>query len=151
MPTSTYIPLATTTLASSTATVTFSSIPSSYRDLVIVIDGSAASAGATFLNFNADSSNLSYVRMYGTGSSTGSDTSRIGMWTAQSNIVFQIMDYSATDKHKTYLARANAAGNQVAALASRWASTSAITSILIDHSTSNFDASTTFSLYGIEA
>jgi len=151
MATPTYVALATTTLASATATVTFSSIPATYRDLVIVIDGTVGSAGATFINPNGDSSNLSYVRMYGTGSSTGSDTSRTGLYTAESNIIWQFLDYSATDKHKTFLVRANATGNQVAALAGRWASTAAITSLVIDHSTSDFQSGTTFSLFGIEA
>jgi hypothetical protein len=61
------------------------------------------------------------------------------------------MDYSATDKHKTVLVRSNAASTGVEAIAQRWASTAAITSILVFPSTGSWAAGGTFSLYGIVA
>ena len=149
MATPTYVPLATITLGSSAATITFSSIPATYRDLILVINGTVVSAGATFINPNGDTSNLSYVRMYGTGSSAASDTGRGGLFTTQSQMIWQFMDYAQTNKHKTFLVRSDAAGNQVVGLAGRWASTTAITSLEIDHSTSNFNSGTTFSLFGV--
>jgi len=76
MPTPTYTPLATVTLGSTAASVTFSSIPATYRDLILIITaqrtGSPVNVG---MRFNGDSgSNYSSVFMTGTGSSAISGT-----------------------------------------------------------------------------
>ena len=149
MATPTYIPIATTTLSSSASQVDFVGITQDFRDLVVVIDGTVGVNQATYINPNGDGSNLTYVRIYGTGSSAASDNSRVGLATTQSQLIWQFMDYSTTDKHKTFLVRASAANNQIAALAGRWASTSAITALSIFHNTSSFNSGTTFSIYGI--
>ena len=160
MPTSTYIPLATTTLASDTSSVTFSSIPSGYRDLVVVANTIAASSTTLQCTFNADSgANYSYVRMAGITSpqsiSSSGDTSlTIGRNEADGAAnVIQIQDYSATDKHKTVLGRGNDPGVIVQAIAGRWASTAAINEIsfTVSGATTTFKTGSTFSLYGIEA
>lgn len=158
-------PLANITLGSSAATVSFTSISGSYRDLLLVssvtgLAGSPVSAGA-FARFNSDSgSNYSTVYMYGNGSSTGSGTEATTtlFWgafpAAGGNHLFQILDYSATDKHKSVLGRANGNGASVWAHAGRWASTAAITSIVLtapDYGTQTFNAGSTFMLYGVSA
>jgi hypothetical protein len=159
MPTPTYTPLATVTLGSTTLSVTFSSIPATYRDLIIVFDGSttATSAGGT-LRYNGDSANnYSFVAMFGTGSSAGSDlntTTNSSIFnftttTSKSTSVVQIMDYSATDKHKTALSRSGQANGYVLAYANRWANTAAITSVEVSVNAGNYAAGSTFSLYGI--
>jgi hypothetical protein len=67
-------------------------------------------------------------------------------------LIFQVMDYSATDKHKTALSRTNIARNFVAAHANRWASTTAVTSInVFGNRGSNLAAGSTFNLYGVIA
>ena len=43
----TYTPIATTTLSSSQNDITFSSIPSTYTDLVIVFNGKSTNAGTS--------------------------------------------------------------------------------------------------------
>ena len=155
MATPTYIALATTTLSSSASSVTFSSIPAGYRDLVLVIAGTQSSANATYyVNGETATTNYSAVRMYGTGSSynSASYTSNQMLWyaaTTENNSIIQFMDYSATDKHKTVLSRSSSADNIAQALVSRWANTNAITSITLDGAT--FNSGMTFSLYGIEA
>jgi hypothetical protein len=68
---------------------------------------------------------------------------------SQNNVITQIMDYSATDKHKTSLIRGNDAGAEVIAHAQRWASTSAVTSVRALITANNFASGSTFSLYGI--
>ena len=158
MPTSTYVALATTTLASASSSVTFSSIPATYRDLVVVASVSSTGGADGFVRFNGDTgSNYSSVRMYGTGSAAGSDSystvyGHIGdVWGTQGNILLQIMDYSATDKHKTYLSRANAPANTLFGIAGRWASTTAVTSVQLFLASQSFVAGSTFSLFGIEA
>ena len=157
MPTSTYIPLQTITLGASASSVTFGSIPATYRDLVLVFAGTASTGLDNLIEFNGDTaSNYSEVRMYAVGS-TGSDTRaagniRIGdVYATQSNNIVQVIDYSATDKHKTIFSRGNSATNSTIATAGRWASTSTITSIKVFVATGNYVSGSTFSLYAIEA
>jgi len=154
VPTPTYTALANITLGSSASSVTFSSIPATYRDLVLVVVGTATADATWGLRFNGDTgSNYPYVEMNGDGASTTSTTStltffRIGRTTGtQGTTIIQIMDYSATDKHKTGLSRTGPANEIVRAVASRWANTAAITSIVTNNVT--FASGTTLSLYGI--
>jgi hypothetical protein len=116
MPTPTYKPLANITLGSNTSSVTFSSISQAYRDLILVIDGKTSVTGAdtVFARYNSDSgSNYSLVRMTTDGSTYGSAASSetgaaIGIPannTAATVYTVNIMDYTATDKHKTALSR----------------------------------------------
>lgn len=160
MPTPTYTALANITLSSSASSVTFSSIPGTYRDLVLVITaqrtGSPINMG---LRFNGDTgSNYTGVYMTGTGSGTppsgtlSSTNAQIDVYpyapsTGFNNYIIHIMDYSATDKHKTFLRRTNEASLATEAAAHRWASTAAITSINLAMSSMN--TGSTFALYGI--
>lgn len=150
--------LGTLTLGSSQATVTFASIPGTYRDLRLVINGTATVGGNIFIRFNGDASNAyTYVQAYGTGSSAASSTSSGGetadasgvFYTSQTVATYDFMDYSATDKHKTNVNRGSAASNLVIMSAGRWASTSAITSIVVSHGSGSYASGTVFSLYGI--
>jgi len=161
MPTPTYTALATVTLASTAASVTFSSIPATYRDLILIITaqrtGSPVNVG---MRFNGDSgSNYSSVFMTGTGSSAVSGTVsgtnvQLDVYpyppsSGFNNYIVQIMDYSATDKHKSVLVRVNDAGNATEASAARWANTAAVNSLAL--TLSNFNTGSTFSLYGVIA
>jgi len=158
MPTPTYIPLQTITLGSAASSVTFASIPQTYRDLVFVFNGSFTAIANSFWQANGDTaSNYSYVQMWGTGSGSGVSNSAGPVdgglaganYTGRGTNIVQFMDYSATDKHKTAMTRNNDAGGVVGAVASRWANTAAITSIRIYGPT--FVSGSTFSLYAIEA
>jgi hypothetical protein len=162
MPTPTYTPLATVTLASSASSVTFSSIPATYRDLILVHNGTSsnASLNTVLARLNADSgSNFFQVAMAGDGSSTSSFTftgtgvsAGFTRSTELSVNITQIMDYSATDKHKTALSRHNNSAQQVRAAATRWANTAAVSSIVLVIDTgATFSSGTTFSLYGVIA
>ena len=162
-----YIALATTTLGSTASSVTFSSIPTSVngvalRDLIIVARMIPTVANFPYLRFNGDTgNNYNRVGMAGQGSGSGTSFANsnqnaldVGaVVTSASTFIYQIMDYSATDKHKTVLARMNSAdvsANQpVAAGAYRWASTSAINTILLYPDSNAYAAGTTFSLYGV--
>jgi hypothetical protein len=159
LPTPTYTALATVTLGTSASSVTFSSIPATYRDLIFVFSGTAVSTTGLGLRFNSDTgSNYNYVQMYGTGSLTFSNTQSgtsldIGViGSGQSDNHLQIMDYSATDKHKTILARVNSESwANIRAAAGRWANTSAINNIQVIGTGANFAAGLTLSLYGVIA
>jgi hypothetical protein len=157
MPTPTYTPLATVTLAGTASSVTFSSIPATYRDLILVIEGLATSDSAIKIAFNSDTTDANYpfVYMRGNGSTTDSNTADrlISQFysASRNNLICQIMDYPATDKHKTLLIRDQNANAQTLARAMRWSNTSAVTSIAITTATSTFAATTTFALYGVIA
>lgn len=165
MPTSTYTPLANITLGSAAASVTFSSISGNYRDLILVYSGTTATAsGSICFRINGDSgSNYNHVYMTGDGSSTYSASGASGSvgvlagWRfavttgSQMQASLHLMDYSATDKHKTMLNRSDVAGQFTEASAIRWANTSAITSILVfnNGSSGTLGAGTMLTLYGI--
>ena len=161
MPTPTYTLIDSTTLASSASSVTFSSITQDYRDLILVVEVSNV-GGNTFANlqFNNDTgTNYSYVQGSGTGSATNStsatgqtSTDGIGLaLTGESGLwKYQIMDYSATDKHKSLVARFDSVGYRTVIYAARWANTSAITEIDI-LSFGTYPIGSTFYLFGIEA
>jgi len=106
MPTATYIALANYTVTGSAVnSVTFSSIPATYRDLVLVFSGALSADSPVYLTYNADTSNYTRVQMNGNGSTTsstsGSDGRVVELGNTQSDFIAHIMDYSATDKHKT--------------------------------------------------
>jgi len=162
MPTPTYTPLANVTLGSAAASVTFSSISQSYRDLVLVcVPALVSGTNGMGARFNSDSgSNYSYVFAAGDGSTTwtaaGTQT-QIAM-TVYADLTttlgttistLNIMDYSATDKHKTVLVRDSKASIGTSMTANRWANTSAITSIVLTPNSGSFATGSSFALYGI--
>lgn len=151
--------LATLTLGGSQATVTFSSIVGTYRDLMLIIQDTGSGTEGLRIRINGDTgSNYSYVLMAGDGSSassgSGSMTELIGglVYSASiSNSIYHFMDYSATDKHKTVLSRNNNASVNTVATAQRWASTAAITTLLVYPTAGTFAAGSIFTLYGVSA
>lgn len=160
----TYEPIATQTLGSATATVTFSSIPSTYTDLVLITSVKTTSAAQNLLmRVNSDTgSNYSTTLVTGSGSSTASvRTSNATQGaldnygyadTASNNItIVNLMNYSNTSTYKTWLSRANNAGNGTTALVGLWRSSSAINAIEIFIGSNTMTAGSTFTLYGIKA
>jgi hypothetical protein len=160
----TYTPLANITLGSAAFGVTFGSIPQTYRDLVIVINGLGTSGNAApVLRLNGDSgSNYSSQYMEGNGSSTTaaratatwmpSGGATAGTTTNPIVATVQLFDYSATNKHKILLqsSSASASGSNVAA--GQWANTAAVSSVFVfTPAASSWATGTTFALYGIVA
>jgi hypothetical protein len=162
MTTPTYKPLATFTASGGESSVTFSGIPSSFRDLVVTFDAHPT-AGDSSINvaFNDDTSTSNYpaVYMYGTGSSYGAGTLvSNGIQTAymanggKSHISLQILDYSATDKHTVTLARQSDIDGWVALWTGRWANTAAVNKINVSFAQAGrtWNAGSTINLFGIE-
>jgi len=158
MPTATYIPLATITLTGTASQVDFSAIPSNYKDLVLTSNFAHTSNAeeVIYLRFNGDSSNGTMVGMRGNGSSAASySVSSMffsyagGVSTTRGSAVVQIQDYSATNKHKTSLVRCDIQSLKTEAMANRWASTAAVTSLSIVCQSTPFAIGSTFSLYGV--
>lgn len=156
MPTPTYIALANITLTTTDSEVIFGSIPNTYRDLVLVWSGTSNSLG---LQFNGDTgSNYPVVQAQSSiaTSVSGGETSITPSWVGWSGndhmFTSNIMDYSATNKHKTVLTRANiniSTGRSVAMQAARWANLNAINSIRIFTFSGSMQPGVQIALYGI--
>ena len=150
------IALATVTLQASTPTVTFSGIPNTYRDLILVVRVFQPAIAVIGCTFNADSaSNYSWVNMRGNGSNAASGSGTLAyspIFYAGNPIngvgIVQIMDYSATDKHKTTLVTDTTDNNAAGAIATRWARLDPISTVSVASVGSTFSAGSTFSLYG---
>jgi len=158
---STYTPIATTTLSSSTANVTFSSF-SGYTDLVLVFNGRCTSTGGWnfFLQFNGDTAtNYSATSIYGDGSNAasgrGSNNASTGGYfvdgTNPGTVISNIMNYSNSTTYKTIIGRGANTGVGADARVGLWRNTAAITSILAYSNGGNWLAGSTFTLYGIVA
>jgi hypothetical protein len=160
----TYEAIRTETIASAQASVTFSSIPSNYTDLVLVCNlGSTSALQAIIMRANGDTgSNYSYMVVRGNGSTVireqQSNQTQVRISVAvdtttgagDENIITNIMNYSNTNTFKTFLGRANnASTNGSEANVSMWRSTAAIYQLDIGLTGSTFVAGSTFSLYGI--
>lgn len=167
MPTSAMTALATITLGSAQASVTFSGISSAYRDLVVICHYKAASSGSyPIVNFNGDlASNYTWVEAVGTGSAASTSKNAgsgepyipFGNGYLPSDnvnpqpVIINVLDYSAIDKLKTALIRANASATGVSMVTGRWANTAAITSLRINGNGVNIGSGSTFTLYGVSA
>jgi hypothetical protein len=157
---STYTPIATTTLGSNTNTVTFSSIASTYTDLVLVmsVKNTSGSFYDNLLQFNSDTaSNYSWTRISGNGTAATSargtsQTSIQAGWggTNPATTIVSLQNYSNATTYKTCLVRTNDVDAVTAAYAGLWRSTSAINRIdILAYSGTNFITGSTFTLYGI--
>lgn len=161
----TYVALANITLGSSASSVTFSSIPNTFRDLVVVIDATISASDTSIdLEINADTNSGNYSSIYAFGAGSGSPgsgtLSSSGLQVTYSPsggrqlIIAQLLDYSATDKHKTLISRGNATSGSdwVSMWAGRWASTTAVNQIRVKFpQTRTFSSGTTMALYGIRS
>jgi hypothetical protein len=167
-----YQSIATTTVGSGgQSTITFSSIPSTFKHLQVrclIRSVNAAGTDSTKMNFNSDTAtNYSRHALFGDGSTAGSAAATTAAFaslgdspasTASANAfgvyVVDILDYANTDKYKTTRALGgydlNGSGN-IDLRSGSWRSTSAITSIVfVTSSGSNFAQYSSFALYGIE-
>jgi len=160
----TYDLIASYTLPSAANAYTFSSIPSTYTDLVLVTnfagDGVAANM---YLRFNGDSGNNYYGGMYtGTGSSPAGSLNAVNnavvtiTWTGASfnntwgASTIHINQYKNTSIWKNVLSRTSSS-NEATQGCSTWVDTSAINSIQILSQGPNYKAGSIFTLYGITA
>jgi hypothetical protein len=156
---STYTPIATTTLASTATEYTFTSIPSTYTDLVLVVAGQTASTGSSALRVGNGSidtgSNYSYTNLKGNGTTaTSARASSITLgyigefYNSQTVTTINIMNYANTTTFKTFISRSNNAGNAVSTWVSLWRSTAAINQVRF-LSGDTMAIGTTLTLYGI--
>lgn len=165
----TYTPIATQTLTTSAASVTFSSISGSYTDLVLVANAQTTAAGTSgspqgmVMTYNSDTgANYSITSLYanttaGTGLSyrwSSQNNARVGAITQTSSgfnalTIINIMNYANTTTYKTSISRSGYEGQYgTEADVQLWRSTAAITSVTLS-SDYSFKTGSTFTLYGI--
>ena len=166
-----YESIATTTVGvGGTASVTFSSFPSTYKHLQIrCLARGTAVATYDYLRIRLNSATTGYSRhaLLGNGSAAsasggGSDV-LIGMGeipasTSTANIfgaaVVDILDYSNTNKYKTVRGLSgndqNGSGTMYLASGAYYTNTNAITSITLFPDTTLFAQNSTFALYGVK-
>ena len=168
---STYTLISSQVLGSAAASVTFSSIPQTYKDLVIRAslrtDRTAATVDAILITLNSDTgTNYSYTSIYGSGSAAGSGSSSVAnnaynpytdSNTATANTYgsheFYIPNY-AGNKNKPFSSfnamETNATAAFIFGIANLYSSTSAISSIsFAPNGGTNFLSTSSFYLYGI--
>lgn len=173
LPPGSFESIATQTVgAGGAASVTFSSIPQTYKHLQIRgISRLTANSAYPIVRPNNDSSTANYTlhQMYGNGSSVQWYTSATGTFAGAyvfygsgSNEpancfgagVINILDYTDTNKYKTLTGlsgqESNTSTSYVFYSSSLWLSTSAITSITLAAASGNLAQYTTFALYGIK-
>jgi hypothetical protein len=154
--------------AGGTADITFSSIPSTYTDLLVKVSArnTASTAIDVLISFNGTTTTYSDKILYGSGSAAGSvsDTGASGIYgvlntistnTAStfSNCEFYIPNYASSNNKSVSIDSVNennATGAYSYLTAGLWASSSAITSIKIAPSSNNFAQYSTARLYGIK-
>ena len=165
----TYEPIATTTLGTATSSVTFSSIPSTYTDLVLVVSGSSTAGTNGRMrvgNGSVDTgSNYSFTTLDGDGTSAltsgfTNQTSYTMQWYSQFSTVpdrvtteiTHIMNYANTTTYKTILVRSNFWLTATSAGVGLWRSTSAINVLTyFCANATTFAAGFTATLYGVKA
>lgn len=167
---STYEKIATQTLASAASSVTFSSIPGTYTDLVFVIQAKQTGTPTgtdAFITLNGSGSSI-YSRTVLNGDGTTASSSRgtnmdrayfpVSPQTADAVIICNFMNYANTTTNKTMLMRYGGSPGVVYAAVYLFASTAALTTIAITGSDQmgagtpdNWAIGSTFNLYGIKA
>lgn len=167
---STYSTIATNTLTSNAASITFSSISGTYTDLVLIVSAQQVTNGEDLaLQFNSDTG-TNYSRIYLCGD-TSTATVHSGRSTnvnqvildhhatpptanSFSTAIINIFNYSNANVYKTVLNRNGAVDSNpaqgVVMNVGLWRNTSAITSVKIFcTNSSNLKTGTIATLYGI--
>ena len=176
---STYEPIDHQVLASNTSTVTFSSIPQTYTDLVIIAYGSTAgTAGSVCLRVgnNTVDTNSNYSATWGYGTSqrtpsvapvhTSSRSNGTNLWglagwsvalasTATFSAEMHIFNYSSTTNYKAAIGHEVSFDTTTAGFienySASWKNNSAINIITIfNNGGGTLAAGSAFSLYGIK-
>jgi hypothetical protein len=168
MPT-TYEPIATQTLTSSAASITFSSITSAFTDLKVIVTAKGLGVTNTYvqLQFNGDTgSNYSftYLRGEGTAATSGRsnpDNGILACGIATAGVLsttipafaeIDIFSYTGST-NKSVLCKGSIDKNgsgESNLIVGLWRNTAAITSVIIKGLNANFATDTSATLYGIK-
>lgn len=164
--------ISTQVLTGSAASVTFSSIPGTFRHLQVRMTMKDSNAGSTmdagYFTFNGDTTTANYALHYMDSNGSGFNTQYANTYvnsirsvatslftsSAHSAHIMDIVDYSQTTKYKTTRILGGAgpsiySAQSVSLTSGLWMNTAAITSLTIGAvSGQNFISNCRFSLYG---
>lgn len=161
----TYEPIQTQTVGTAVATVTFTSIPQTYTDLVFIVSAASSVVQDPICRVNGDTgSNYSYTTLTGNGGSAssaratnqgamalnyfGSDSTTLG----ENTRIINFLNYSNTTTYKTMLAKGGRGNTDgLASMCNLWRNTAAITSVTFYTGSGTYSVGSTFTLYGIKA
>lgn len=166
--TATYSLIASYTVPTAAGTYTFTSIPQTFTDLIVVINAKASTAINSYVqvgNGTIDTgTNYSRTLIQGNGTSaTSGRNSSVGYYylndvagvnSSEFNYVdtVHLMDYANTTTYKTFMNRCNNATLGVGAQVGMWRNTAAIDRVLLGLlSGATWSVGSTFKLYGIQA
>lgn len=159
--------IASNTVSTAVSSITFSSIPSTYTDLVIKMSARKANNDYDIeLKFNGNSTGYSgvYLESNGTAASSGIYSSLTQAWSGNAstnnqsastfgNSEIYIPNYLSSN-NKSFSVDAVNENNGTTAYANLlgwlWSNTSAITSIELNANGSTFVSNSTFYLYGVK-
>lgn len=160
-------------LGSAAASVTFSSIPGTYRGLLLVWQarGDTAATNASFLvqlngdtgtNYDSHLADVSGASAWASAENVANVSMQMGVLSAANAPAgvpgqgwFELIGYAGTTFHKTLNGQtlyklANSTTNiQHGVSSGHWRSTAAVTSILVKPGAGNFVTASTFVLYGL--
>ena len=166
----TFIKIASVSVGSGGASsIDFTSIPSTYTDLVIKLSGrmTNATAGGTYIAFNGNAANYSSRGLEGNGSSVGSFTNSGGTskiylgvinWGNSTASTFSSFDvylpnYAGSQNKSVSVDQVtenNATDSWATLMAGLWSDTSAISSLSLTTQFGSFVQHSTATLYGIK-
>lgn len=158
--------IASTTLGSAATTITFSSVPSTYTNLRIVLRGACASQAFPVIRLNGDTgTNYIYLSLEAVGTSqysyagNSNDYAYLTGGTCEwnnskiSTLKIDVLGYKNTNTRTNILtqnsADQNQAGGGVSLTTNTWANTATVTTIELGARGVNFLTGTTASLYGL--
>jgi hypothetical protein len=165
----TYTPIASITLGASASDITFTSIPQTYTDLILICSVQNSAGSSMTLQFNSDTgANYSTIGIQGNGTvvQTRSLLTRNQLYVMEreqiaiaantfSTSIINVMNYSKTTTFKPTVSRSGTMSGSFQGSdceTGRWASTAAINAIrLFPIDAGSFTTGSTFNLYGILA
>ena len=158
--TNSYESISTVTVGSGgSSSITFSSIPSTYKHLQVrgIHKHSASGAFATIeLNSDSTAANYTYHRLYGDGSAAAAEANAslnriFTSYPHWGSIVIDVLDYTNTNKYTTIRTLSGWDGNgsgEVNFISNLWENTAAVSTLTIK--LSSFVEYSQLALYGIK-
>jgi hypothetical protein len=159
----TFIKIASVTVGSGgAASIEFTSIPSTYTDLCLMLSARSSRANTNdTLTLQLNSTNITGCRLYGDGSTPASDTvpqilppAATSTSNTFGSTTFYIPNYASTSQYKSVsiddTMENNATASYMDLIAGIYSSNSAVTSITLDLDNGNFVQYSTATLYGIK-
>jgi len=173
MATATYVPIATTTLGSAAASITFSSLTTSYTDLRVIVNGTTSASTYIYVRYSGNSTSayqyaVGYNKSTNDGTlistySTSATSAQITPASATSTtipflVIHDIFNYQLASSYPKHAMtrfscdqNSTSSGFDSTGYNYFYVAATAITSIAFSLGSGNFSTGTSATLYGIKA